>query len=80
MLNLKHGIIKLVKKKEDKKMKEIVKRLITEESGQGMVEYALILALVSIAAILALTGLGTSVKDKFAEIVGTLGGTVPTAP
>ena len=30
---------------------EIMKRLVQEEEGQGMVEYALIIALISIAAI-----------------------------
>ncbi|MCF6466666.1 Flp family type IVb pilin [Clostridium sp. Cult2] len=59
-------------------MLNIFKRLIKEEEGQGMVEYGLILALVALAAVLALTGLGTAIKDKFTEIVTKLDGTVPT--
>lgn len=43
------------------------------EEGQGLVEYALILVLVSIAAIIALTALGTSVSAVFDQIVGELG-------
>lgn len=42
--------------------------------GQGMVEYALILVLVSIAAIIALTALGGQVSSIFQQITGTLGG------
>jgi Flp pilus assembly pilin Flp len=38
------------------------------ESGQAMVEYALILALVSVAAVGVLTALGTSVSSIFSEI------------
>ncbi len=53
-------------------MKEMVKRLITEESGQGMTEYALILALVSIAAITMLTGLGGRIGAIFSEITGRM--------
>ncbi len=41
--------------------------------GQGMVEYALILVLVSIAAIIALGLLGTQVSAVFNEITGALG-------
>lgn len=48
--------------------------LIEEESGQGMVEYGLILALVSIVAIAALTGVGTQITAKFDEIKTKLGG------
>lgn len=47
--------------------------LMNEESGQGMVEYGLILALVSIAAVAALLALGGKVSGKFAEIDGHLG-------
>ncbi len=42
------------------------------EKGQGMAEYALILVLVSIAAIVALTALGQSITGVFNEIVATL--------
>jgi pilus assembly protein Flp/PilA len=41
--------------------------LIREEEGQGMVEYGLIIALVSVVAIAVLATLGNSVKDKFTE-------------
>ena len=38
------------------------------ESGQAMVEYALILALVSVAAVGILAALGTSVSSIFSTI------------
>jgi pilus assembly protein Flp/PilA len=38
------------------------------EEGQAMVEYALILALVSVAAVAILSTLGTSVSSIFSEI------------
>lgn len=53
---------------------EILKRLVREEEGQGMVEYALIIALVAIAAMAALTPIGTQIKAKFNEIITALGG------
>jgi pilus assembly protein Flp/PilA len=39
-----------------------------EEEGQGMVEYALILALVSIVAIAVLILLGPSIADIFQDV------------
>jgi pilus assembly protein Flp/PilA len=42
------------------------------ESGQGLVEYSLILALVSIATIAMLTALGTDVGAVFTFISGQL--------
>jgi pilus assembly protein Flp/PilA len=42
------------------------------EEGQGLVEYALILVLVSIAAVGTLTILGTSVSGVFTTITGSL--------
>ncbi|PKK90468.1 MAG: Flp family type IVb pilin [Candidatus Wallbacteria bacterium HGW-Wallbacteria-1] len=50
-------------------------RLIREESGQGMVEYGLILGLIAIVAIAALTATGGSVKSIF----GTISGAVSSA-
>jgi pilus assembly protein Flp/PilA len=45
-----------------------VKELRDGESGQAMVEYALILALVSVAAVGILAALGTSVSSIFSSI------------
>jgi pilus assembly protein Flp/PilA len=45
-----------------------------ENEGQGLVEYALIIVLVSIAAIAALTALSGSVQGVFNSISGTLNG------
>ena len=46
------------------------------EEGQAMVEYALILALVSVVSILALTAIGTSVTGIFQAIADRLAGVV----
>jgi pilus assembly protein Flp/PilA len=43
-----------------------------QEEGQGLVEYALIIALVSVAAMAALGVLGTTVTSVFTNINGTL--------
>ncbi len=50
-------------------MRNLVTRLVKEESGQGMAEYGLILALVAIAAITALTALSGGI-DKILSKVG----------
>ncbi len=42
------------------------------EEGQALVEYALILSLVSVAAVGTLTILGTSVSGIFTTITGSL--------
>lgn len=46
----------------------------TDEEGQGMAEYGLILALVSIAVLVTLGLLGTQLDAKFQEVVTALGG------
>jgi pilus assembly protein Flp/PilA len=43
-----------------------------DEEGQAMVEYALIIFLVSIVSIAVLTVLGTSVSSVFSEIVADI--------
>lgn len=42
------------------------------EEGQSLAEYALILVLVSIAAIAAMTVLGTDISSTFTSVSGTL--------
>lgn len=51
---------------------EIMKRLVREEEGQGLVEYALIIALIAIVVIVALGPLGDAIAAKFVEITGNL--------
>ena len=59
---------------EETTMKEMMNWIANEEEGQGMVEYALILALVAIAAIAILPSLGTKVKSVFSQVDASLPG------
>jgi len=50
-------------------LRDYVRRyLSTDESGQGLAEYALILALIAIVAIAALLFMGSQVSDKLSVI------------
>jgi len=51
-----------------------MKKLIVSESGQGMVEYVIILALIAIAAIVAVRALGSTTKQVFDYAEGELSG------
>ncbi|MFO7820346.1 MAG: Flp family type IVb pilin [Halanaerobacter sp.] len=55
-------------------MLDILKRLVKEEDGQGMVEYGLILALVAVAVIAVLTTMGGNIGDIFQDISDKLSG------
>jgi pilus assembly protein Flp/PilA len=46
----------------------LLHRLRSDEDGQGLAEYALILALIAIVAIVALIFLGSQISDKFSTI------------
>ncbi len=61
-------------------MKELIRLLaawrpIDEEEGQGLAEYALILGLIAIVAILSLIFLG----DAIADLMSTIGATIDEA-
>jgi pilus assembly protein Flp/PilA len=45
------------------------------QSGQGMVEYALILALVALIVVVAVLTTGRQVINLYSDIVGTMHGT-----
>ena len=49
-------------------------RLRRDEDGQGLVEYALIIALVSVVLIASLEVLGGSITGTFGDIAGALDG------
>jgi pilus assembly protein Flp/PilA len=62
------------------KLVEFVHRLVREEEGQDMVEYALILGLISIIAVAAVTTTGTSIKGIWGKVntaVSTAAAAVP---
>ena len=56
-------------------MKSILKKFVSDEQGLETVEYALIAALITIAAIVAITNVGGSVNTKFEQLNTKLGGT-----
>jgi pilus assembly protein Flp/PilA len=47
-------------------------RLLKDESGQDLIEYALIAALISIAVIVGLNGLAGKINSEFTKIGGDL--------
>jgi len=48
-----------------KNMKQLLKNLMTEESGQDLIEYALVAALVGLGAVAAMRGLTNSIGNTF---------------
>ena len=53
-------------------LRGLVHRLVKEESGVTMIEYALLAALIAIAAIATVTALGTAVNKEFHNIANTI--------
>ena len=49
-----------------------MKKFFTEESGQSMIEYVIIMALLVVAAIGVLTALGGAMKNKFDNVTENL--------
>lgn len=57
-------------------LKSSIRTFANDESGQSLVEYALIAALVSIAAVYTMTTLGTVVSQAFNKISSTLNSSI----
>lgn len=53
-------------------MKNLLKNLLNDESGQDLIEYALIAALIALGAIAAMSSLGTTISTEFSTIGSTL--------
>ena len=56
-----------------------MKKFFMDESGQGMVEYGLIIALVAVAAIVALKALGPKISSLFNKAGGELDGAISSS-
>jgi pilus assembly protein Flp/PilA len=55
-----------------KSMKQLMKNLIAEESGQDLIEYALVAALVGLGSIASMQSLASSIANTFAYIGNSL--------
>jgi pilus assembly protein Flp/PilA len=53
-------------------MKMILKNLLKEESGQDLIEYGLIAALIALAAVTIMGTIGNSLKSVFTDINSNL--------
>jgi len=53
-------------------LKDTFEQLRKDEEGQAMVEYALILALVSVVAVVVLASIGTGITSIFTKIAADL--------
>jgi len=58
-------------------MQNFLTKLWNDESGQDLVEYALLLAFIAIAAVVAITALGGSISDLFQDTADELDGALP---
>lgn len=48
-----------------KNYKQILNNLLNDESGQDLIEYALVAALIALGAVAAMNGLATNIKTVF---------------
>jgi pilus assembly protein Flp/PilA len=55
-------------------MKNLLLRLVREDDGQDLIEYALLAAFISLAAVAAITQLGTAINNIYTKISNTLDG------
>jgi pilus assembly protein Flp/PilA len=53
-------------------MVEFIRSLRRDERGQDLIEYALLVSLIALVAVVAVTDAGTRVKDIFAAIVAKI--------
>jgi pilus assembly protein Flp/PilA len=60
-----------------RQLSDFVHRIRRADDGQGLAEYALILALIAIIAIVALIFMGSQVSDKLSVIGSTLDSVTP---
>lgn len=53
-------------------MKNLLRQLFTETEGQDLIEYALLAALIALAAIVAMQALGGAINQKFSDVSSSL--------
>jgi pilus assembly protein Flp/PilA len=56
---------------------KLVKNLLKDESGQDLIEYALIAGLIGIAAVVTMTTLGTTITGAFTKVSAAITAALP---
>ena len=64
-------------KQRVKPMFKLIRKLRRDEEGATAIEYGLIAALISVAAIIAMQALGTSLSNMFTAVSGKLDSATP---
>jgi pilus assembly protein Flp/PilA len=59
-----------------KNMKQLLQNLMAEESGQDLIEYALVAALVGLGSVASMQGLATSIATTFNGVGNALSNSV----
>ena len=59
-----------------KHFKNVFAALMNDESGQDLIEYALVAGLIGLGAVVAMTGLSSSIKTAFNSVGSSLTGAV----
>lgn len=62
---------------KEKHMKQLLKSLVNDESGQDLIEYALLAGFISLVAVLAITQVGSGVNTVYGGL-NTQVGLIPT--
>jgi pilus assembly protein Flp/PilA len=55
-----------------KQLKTLVTRLVKDEEGQDLIEYALLAALISVALVLILPGVAAAITTTFNNVIAAL--------
>ena len=53
-------------------MQMILNNLLRDESGQDLIEYALVAALIALGAIAAMNGVATGIQNAFSAVASSL--------
>lgn len=55
----------------------LVKNLLKDESGQDLIEYALVAGLIAVGAVAAMSGLATKITNAFSNVGSTVASALP---
>lgn len=55
-------------------MRNLLARIVLEEDGQDLVEYAFLMTFIALACIIGMQNLGTAINNKFNSVSASLSG------